>query len=267
VLRVMVGRLELLTPEREKLAEAAVRDLAAPDPAVRERAFATLRDQGRYVEPILRRVQRTTADAQVRTLCQRLLLTDFVTELRAAVNAAADGTRVADDPLYVRAQLASLLREVGLNDEAKAEAAPVYRALQERPAPPMSQSKARHYLRAYARAMEGLGDDRGAAHWYGQFVRFGSQVKQCTGCHDVEGPRDMAWFRDWWAGRKFAQYTARIGEQNEAIAASEQALAKNPNDTAALLMLAYLYEAKGETENAQGAWKSLTGPAPGQGNR
>ena len=32
VVRVMVGRLELLSPEREQLAESAVRDLAGPDP-------------------------------------------------------------------------------------------------------------------------------------------------------------------------------------------------------------------------------------------
>src|SRR5262249_43254450 len=64
--RVMVGRVELLTPERERLAEAAVRDLASPDPAVRERAFRTLREQGRYVEPIVRRVLRSSGDERVR---------------------------------------------------------------------------------------------------------------------------------------------------------------------------------------------------------
>ena len=35
----MVGRIELLTPERERLAEQAVRDLASPEAAARERAF------------------------------------------------------------------------------------------------------------------------------------------------------------------------------------------------------------------------------------
>ena len=39
----MVGRLELLTPERERLAEAAVRDLGWPDAATRRRAFDALR--------------------------------------------------------------------------------------------------------------------------------------------------------------------------------------------------------------------------------
>ena len=56
----MVGRLELLSPEREQRAESAVRDLASGDPARRLEAFAYLREQGRYVEPIVRRVATTT---------------------------------------------------------------------------------------------------------------------------------------------------------------------------------------------------------------
>ena len=98
VVRVMVGRIEMLTPERERLAEAAVRSLANPDAGKREQAFAFLREQGRYVEPIIRRVQKTTTDENVRILCRRLLLTDFVTDLRAAVHNAADGKRLNVDP-------------------------------------------------------------------------------------------------------------------------------------------------------------------------
>ena len=56
VVRVMVGRLEVLTPERERLAENSVRDLSSANAETREAAFNTLRDQRRYVEPILRRV-------------------------------------------------------------------------------------------------------------------------------------------------------------------------------------------------------------------
>ena len=39
VVRVMVGRLELLSPERERRAEDAVRDLASGDPVRRQQAF------------------------------------------------------------------------------------------------------------------------------------------------------------------------------------------------------------------------------------
>ena len=67
-------------------------------------AFAYLREQGRYVEPIIRRVQRTSEDKNVRVLCQRLLMTDFVTELRAAIHSASDGTPIMIDARLVRVQ-------------------------------------------------------------------------------------------------------------------------------------------------------------------
>ncbi len=105
IVRVMVGRLELLTPEREQLAEAAVRDLAGSDADRRARAFGYLRDQGRYVEPIVRRIAKTSRDEGVRNACRRLLLTDLVTDLRSSVHNAADGKRLNTDPLLIRAQL------------------------------------------------------------------------------------------------------------------------------------------------------------------
>ena len=71
----------------------------ATSPARGRQAFHFLHEQGRYVEPIVRRVMKTTTDDDVRTLCRRLLLTDFVTELRAAVHNAADGKRLSADPV------------------------------------------------------------------------------------------------------------------------------------------------------------------------
>jgi len=68
VVRVMVGRVELMIPERERQAGAAVRSLADPDGPRCLQAFAYLREQGRYVEPIIRRVQRTNDDENVRVL-------------------------------------------------------------------------------------------------------------------------------------------------------------------------------------------------------
>jgi tetratricopeptide (TPR) repeat protein len=265
VRRVMVGRIELLTPERERLAETAIGELASPEAAVRERAFNVLRDQGRYVEPIMRRVLRTTRDETIRAACRRLLATDFVTELRAAVHNAADGSRVLDDPVFVRAQLASLLRAIGRDAEAKAEGKAALTALDARPAPPLSDPDSRQYLRAYARAQEGLGDDPGAARTYARFIRFASQVRtkrDCRGCHRDAGPQDMAWFRDWWAGQRYADLTARTGQADRAIAEHEAALAGDPANTAARMMLAYLREAKGEPAQAQKLWADLTRPEP-----
>jgi hypothetical protein len=137
-------------------------------------------------------------------------------------------------------------------------------------APPMSNHNARHYLRAYARTMEGLGDDEGAVEWYGKFIRFGSQAStnvQCIGCHQgSEGPRNMAWFRGWWAGNRFARYTDRTGHSDQRIVELETAIRQNSNDSAARMMLAYLYEAKGQTGSAEKMWAKLGVPRiqPGQ---
>jgi hypothetical protein len=256
----MVGRLELLTPERERLAEAAVRNLASHDAGTRTAAFEFLRGQGRYVEPIVRRVVATTHDESVKALGKRLLAGDFVTELRAAIHASADGARLADEPVHVRAQLASVLREVGLDVEAKAEGKAVVAALAAKPAPAMSNSDSRQYLRAYIRAMEGLDDARGVAQWSEKFITFGSQVargQDCRGCHRDAGPRDMAWFRDWWAGPTYARALARAGRLETVIAQHESTLAGHPDDTATRLMLAYLYDFQGRKDKANAAWHHI----------
>jgi hypothetical protein len=262
LVRTMVGRLEVLSPERERKAEAAVRDLASADTKTRGQAFAFLREQGRYVEPIVRRVMRTSADPDVKALCKRLLLTDFVTGLRATVNSASTGTRLRDDQAHVRAQLASLLSEIGLRDEAKAEGERALAVLKTRPAPKMQDHISRHPLRATARALEAVGDDRAAAEAYAQFIRFGAGVKKCGGCHELEGPRNMAWYRDWWAGRKLAEYARRSGITARTISENEQALARNPGDTAAQMLLAYLYEGEGRKDRAEQMWVKVD-PAAG----
>ena len=260
IVRVMVGRVELLTAERERRAEAAILSLASPDAAVREQAFATLREEGRYVEPIVRRTLRTSADARVQMLCRRLLLTDFVTELRTSLTHAENGEKLQHNPIYARAQLASLLREIGLTAEGRQEGEAVLALLQTMPQPTMANHNSRHMFRALARAHEGAGHDTDALKWYGDFVRFGSQSTTCIGCHDAEGPRTMAFYRDWWAGRKFAEYAVKTGEAATLIAAHESTLAQAPGSVSAQLSLAYLYEARGETTRAEELWRQLTSP-------
>ena len=257
LVRVMVGRIEVLTPERERRAAAAIRDLTSTDAAVRTSAFEALRQEGRYVEPIVRRTLRTTSDERVRELCRRLLLTDFVTELRSSLTSAVTGEKAAVDAVYVRAQLASLLRDIGLIDEAKQEASAVLALLEAEAPPRLDNHSSRHMYRALARANEGAGNDRAALSWYGEFVRFGGQSATCSGCHSEEGPREIAFFRDWWAGRRFAEVAARTGERDRLIAAHESELAANPRNVAALLSLAYLYEGRGDTARAQAMWALL----------
>lgn len=261
LVRVMVGRVELLDPSRERRAEIAIGDLSSRDSGVRERAFDTLQREGRYVEPIVRRTLRATTDEHVRALSQRLLLTDFVTELRTALTDASTGERVTVEPAYLRAQLASLLREVGLTQEAKQEGEDALRELAKLPPPSMGNHTSRNAYRALARAHEGAGHDADALKWYGEFVRFGSQVpagaRACTGCHVTLGPRDASFFRDWYAGKKYAEYATKTGQARALIAAHEATLAASPHNVAAEMSLAYLYEATGNGKRADDLWARL----------
>ena len=75
----------------------------------------------------------------------------------------------------MRAQLASLLREIGLNEEAKQEGEAALAQLATMPQPTMHEHLSRHMFRALARAHEGAGHDAEALEWYGKFVEFGSQ--------------------------------------------------------------------------------------------
>jgi hypothetical protein len=265
LVRVMVGRVELLDRARESRAEEAIGALASSDAQVRERAFELLRSEGRYVEPIVRRAAQISSDEQVRTLARRLLLTDFVTELRTTLTDASTGERVSTDPVYIQAQLASLLREVGLTAEARKEGESALATLSHMPQPTMNAHESRHMFRALARANDGAGHDAEALRWYGQFVEFGSQFQQpkmCAGCHTTMGPRDWSFFRDWYAGRKFGELAVKTGEAPRLIAAHQTVLSATPENRSSLLSLTYLYEATGETGKARDLWTKLARSAP-----
>jgi hypothetical protein len=108
-----------------------------------------------------------------------------------------------------------------------------------------------------------MGDDREAARWYDRFIRFGAQVgsdRRCLGCHQEAGPRDLSWFRDWWAGRRYARATIRDGNADEVVARQEAAVARDPGDVATRMTLAYLYEARGQAARARAIWAGLDGP-------
>jgi len=260
LVRVMVGRVELLDRARESRAEQAIGALASSDGQIRERAFELLRGEGRYVEPIVRRAARSSTDEQVRMLARRLLLTDFVTELRTTFTDATTGEKASTEPVYIQAQLASLLREVGLTAEAKKEGEAALGLLTRKPQPAMDDHLSRHMFRALARANEGAGHDADALKWYGKFVEFASQFQQpkmCAGCHNTMGPLNWSFFRDWYAGRKFGEYAVKTGEAPRLIATHQTVLSAIPDSRASQLSLAYLYEATGKDEKAQDLWARL----------
>jgi hypothetical protein len=255
--RVMVGRTELLTSEREQQAEQAIADLGSNDSAVRQEAFDTLEKQGRYVEPIVRRVMNATTNSQIKTLCQKLLTTEFVTELKSALK-HVEGTsdRLEDNPLHARAQLALLLSEIGQAGQAKEEGKAVLELLAKTSAPAMNDADFRSYARAHAKAMEATGDLKGSAEWYDKFVTFGAQAlntRECRFCHRDSGPEEAKWFRTWWAGPKYASYIAKKEGLQQAISR----LNKDQRNPAIGVKLAYLLEANGDMAAANTLWNQL----------
>jgi hypothetical protein len=266
LVRVMVGRLELLTPERERLAEQSIRDLASPDETRRREAFASLKGQGRYVEPIVRRVLKTTRDDSIRMMCKRLLLADFVTDLRAVVHSVAGSKPLSpemvwnEEPAYVRAQLAGLLREVGLDTEARTEGAAALAALKAIQPVMNGSCRARQGLRALGRAYEGTGNDRAAAEHYGRLVELGGKAAReadCRKCHQGVGIAADFWLRDWTAGEHYATALARSGGLDTAIADTAKAASRPDAREDVLLKLGYLLAKTGRASEAEAIWTDL----------
>jgi len=263
VVRVMVGRLELLSPERERRAEDAVRDLASSDPARRQAAFGFLRRQGRYVEPIVRRLAATTHDPGVRATCRRLLLTDFVTDLRAAIHDPVDGKKLEAVPMDLRAQLARLYREMGMMPEARAEATALWQDLRKSTLGPNPLREDNPNVREWRAAVhEALGEDGRAAEDYAVRIEQQATVLQAN-----QNPAFIAWLREWWVGRAYAGCLARTGRADVTIADLQQKLDRSPKGTggsidqrASRLLLAFLLEARGQKDRAEAQWASL---APG----
>lgn len=70
LVRVLVGRVEFLTPEAEREAEAAFRDQLGGEPKAAEAAGKRLGRFGRFLEPVARRVLETSRDSQARAGAQ-----------------------------------------------------------------------------------------------------------------------------------------------------------------------------------------------------
>jgi hypothetical protein len=264
VVRVMVGRVELLSQKREQMAEAAINALAAPDAGRRAEAFTYLSEQGRYVEPIIRRVLRTTNKEVVRVLCRRLLKTEFVTELRAASRSAADGRQLTVEPLLLKVHLARMLREIGLDREARAEGVSIMSELDRR-GEELSAS-GRNVLGGRdirAAAFEAAGIDRAAAVAYEDCIRsYASTVR------GQFNPQMIASYRDWWVGHGYGKSMVRSGKADLTIAKLEAQLARGGSALAPTeanlcrLLLAYLHEARGATDEAEHQWSALDPASP-----
>jgi hypothetical protein len=254
VVRVMVGRVELLSPERERLAAEAIRGLADPDEARRAQAFATLRAQGRYVEPIVRRVLQSSRDPKVQELCKRLLTADEVTALRSAVHDAASGRMLGEDPLILRALLARLLREIGLDREARSEAVALLnsmnKASEAKPTPEQPEVR--------AAALEASSLDSSAAAVYEECIR-----RSVSNLGEEVPTGWIAWCREWWVGRAYARCHERAGDLPKAAAALEAKLsvfgplADGAEPRLSRILLALLREAQSKNAEADALWSGL----------
>lgn len=75
LVRVLVGRAEVITPEMEKSVQEQISLLRDPSPEVRERAMQEIRKYGRFSEPILKRLLNEERDAVVRSRIKELIET------------------------------------------------------------------------------------------------------------------------------------------------------------------------------------------------
>jgi len=73
LVRVLVGRVEIITPEMEKSVKTEVNRLNDTSPEVRADAEAAIRKYGRFYEPILKRIVADEQDPIVRAQIKRLI--------------------------------------------------------------------------------------------------------------------------------------------------------------------------------------------------
>ena len=73
LVRVLVGRTEVITPEMEKSVQRQVNLLGDPSPQVRETARQYIRKYGRFSEPILKRILEDERDGAIRRRIRELI--------------------------------------------------------------------------------------------------------------------------------------------------------------------------------------------------
>ncbi len=174
-----------------------------------------------------------------------------------------------EDKSQIRAQLASLLRSVGLDGEAKAEGTLALDSLKARKPMMKDTCAERDDLKLEARALEGLGDDRGAARKYGRLIDLAvlaTGKDDCRKCHlqAQSGPTDLASLRDWWPGDGYARSLDRAGRRDPAARKLEAIAAEgsSPDDPGVRVRLAYLAEARGARDEAEAIWAKLEAQPP-----
>jgi hypothetical protein len=73
LVRVLVGRVEIITPEMEKSVQRQVSLLGDPSPEVRQTAMLNIRKYGRFSEPILKRILENEENGSMRERIKELV--------------------------------------------------------------------------------------------------------------------------------------------------------------------------------------------------
>lgn len=73
LVRVLVGRTEVITPEMEKAVQKQISMLGDPSPEVREGAMQNIRRYGRFSEPILKRILESEENGLMRERIKELI--------------------------------------------------------------------------------------------------------------------------------------------------------------------------------------------------
>lgn len=76
LVRVLVGRAEVITPQMEKSVQQQIGLLADPSPEVRQAAESEIRKFGRFSEPILKRLLQQESDARARLRIRQLIASE-----------------------------------------------------------------------------------------------------------------------------------------------------------------------------------------------
>ncbi len=73
VKRILVARIDILTPEQTAALQSLLRDLGSDAFEARDAAQKKIQNYGRFAEPALQEVVRTTTDAEIKSRAQELL--------------------------------------------------------------------------------------------------------------------------------------------------------------------------------------------------
>jgi hypothetical protein len=73
VVRVLMARTEIITPEMEQMITQQVAKLADSSSEVRERALKAIHAYGRFAEPVLKRIREKTLDQETRSQIDKLI--------------------------------------------------------------------------------------------------------------------------------------------------------------------------------------------------